>query len=491
MLVAAACGGDGAGGAGAATADAGARPADRADGGAAGTRAADAGPGGDAGPGATGADDESILRAPGYVRIESVADELAKFNETIAECATRTPTDPDATVYYVAMHEPGADNDACDGRAPTDEGGGRCPFRDFDSQRTRQLLVGVKNTRLEIRAGHYRLIPSLPFRTPTADDPFVARGILVNATGASDAERVVLAAYEGEDVILDGEGHIRETVTVNGSYTLVEGLTIVNGGGYSVELRGGDHHRVRCNQIGWSGSDALKGDGGASDTEILSNEFSDWSSQAIDNTDVHRWRIEGNVFHHPRLDDANATGAKLGTSDVLYTKNVFHHTRGLALGGTSSEHEATFEATRLVARDNLFHDIVGVVAKLYSCIDCEFVDNDVRSADGGVYFEDAASAGPSGCPGGCGASRGGRVANNRIRNLDGGGSADQANTFLWLFSTEAEGFSAAVNLYCVPEGATARFGYDAPLDFAAWQTATGTDADSRVRVDTDPACQGW
>lgn len=459
----------------------------------AGTRAADgaASGGGDASDPPDTTDGESLLRAPGYVPIASVADELAKFGETIDACATRTPPTPGASVYYVAINEPGADNDACDGLAPTDEGGGRCPFRDFDSTRVRQLLVGVKNTRVEIRAGHYRLVPSRPFRVPTADDPFVADGIHVESGGTRDAERVVLAAHAGEDVILDGEGHIREAVSVSGRYTLVEGLTIVNGGGYSLELRGGDHHRVRCNQIGWSGSDALKGDGGASDSEILFNEFSDWSSQAIDNTEVHRWRIEGNVFHHPRLSDANATGAKFGCTDVLYTGNVFHHTRGLSMGGTSSAHEGAVEAMRIVARGNLFHDVVGVVAKLYSCVDCEFVDNDVRDTGAGVYFEDAASAGPSGCPGGCGPSRGGRVAMNRFKRLDGGGSEGDANTFIWLSPTEADGFRAQANVYCVPAGAQARFGFGEPVDFAAWQAATGTDADSVVHDDTDAACQGW
>lgn len=482
VLAASACGDDSATRVGPvpATTDAGDRPGDGA-----------ASGGGDAAGPPDATDGDGLLRAPGYVRIASVAHELAKFNETIDACATRTPPSPGATVYYVAMHEPGADNDACDGLAPSDEGAGRCPFRDFDSPRVRQLLVGVTNTRLEIRAGHYGLVPSRPFRTPTMDDPFVAQGIHIEANGTSDAERVVLTSYAREDVILDGEGHIRETVVLAGRYTLLEGLTIVNGGGYSVEVRGGDHHRVRCNQIGWSGSDALKGDGGAADSEVLSNEFSDWSSQAIDNTDVHGWRIEGNVFHHPRLEDANATGAKFGCTDVLYTGNVFHHTRGLSMGGTSSEHEDAFEAMRIIARGNVFHDIVGVVAKLYSCVDCEFVENDVRDTGGGVYFQGGDEAGASGCPGGCAPSRGGHVAKNRFKRLDGGGSAADANTFVWLSATETDGFTAAENVYCVPPGADARFGYGDPVDFAGWQAATGADADSSVLVDSDAACQGW
>lgn len=484
MLAASSCGDDSANG------DAGGpAPGTTAVGG----RSADAAAsGGDASSAGDAGDGQGLVRAPGYVPIASVADELAKFGETIDACATRTQANPGATVYYVAIDEPGADNDACDGLAPSDEGGGRCPFRDFESPRMRELLVGVKNTRLEIRAGHYGLVPSQPFRTPTEEDPFVASGIHIEASGTSDAERVVLTNYAGEDVVLDGEGHIRETVVLSGRYTLLEGLTVVNGGGYSVEVRGGDHHRVRCNQIGWSGSDALKGDGGAADSEIVSNEFSDWSSQAIDNTDVHGWRIEGNVFHDPRLEDANATGAKYGCTDVLYTGNVFHHTRGLSMGGTSSEHDDAFEAMRIVARGNVFHDVVGVVAKLYSCIDCEFVENDVSDTDGGVYFQGGDEAGTSGCPGGCGPSRGGHVAKNRFKRLRGsGGGEGDANTFVWLSRSETDGFTAEANVYCVPPGGEAHFGVGEPMDFAGWQAATGTDADSAVHIDTDAACQGW
>ena len=164
------------------------------------------------------------------------------------------------------------------------------------------------------------------------------------------------------------------------------------------------------------------------------------------------------------------------------------------MGGTSSMHDRPVEARRIVVQDNLFHDVQGVVAKLYSCEDCEFLDNDVTDTEGGVYFEDQSNAGPSGCPGGCGPSTGGRVTGNRFRRIapfPGSASEGEANVFVFLATTEAAGFSAGGNTYCVAAGTPARFGYGDLLDFAGWQAALGTDLDSNVYVDTDAPCQGW
>lgn len=435
-----------------------------------------------------------VLRATGYEPLTSVEATLGMFSDGVASCATRTPPSVGATIYYVAANEPGADNGACDGRSPVDAGNGSCPFENFDAPHIRQLLVNTSNVRIEVRRGLYRLIPADAASESTDAMPFVADGLRVVGAGTSDEERVVLTNYAGETVLFDGEGHIRELVRLSGNYTLVEGLVLVNAGGYNVEVNGGSNHRVRCNRIGWTGSDATKGDGGATDSEFLENEFVDWGSQAIDLTEVRNIRIEGNVFHHPRLADSNATGAKFGATDVLITKNVFHHTRGLSMGGTSSAHDNPVEARRVVARDNEFHDVAGVVAKLYSCEDCEFIDNDVVDTEGGVYFEDQSNAGPSGCPGGCGPSSGGRVAGNRFRRIApfaGSASEEEANVFVFLATTEAEGFNASGNTYCVPAGTQARFGYGTILDFAGWQAALGTDLDSAVVVDSESPCQGW
>jgi hypothetical protein len=133
-----------------------------------------------------------------------------------------------------------------------------------------------------------------------------------------------------------------------------------------------------------------------------------------------------------------------------------------------------------------------VVAKLYSCVDCEFADNVVESAGAGLYLQDAAEAGASGCPGGCAPSRGARFTGNRMRGLDGGeAGASQANIFAAVMPTEIEGFSAGDNVYCVPAGAEARFQAGEALDFAGWQAATMTDTTSSVHAESDPECVGW
>ena len=70
-------------------------------------------------------------------------------------CAPELLATPGVTAtYYVAIGEPGADNALCDGLAPTDEGGGRCPFRDLDALVARGLTT-AKATRIELRAGTY------------------------------------------------------------------------------------------------------------------------------------------------------------------------------------------------------------------------------------------------------------------------------------------------------------------------------------------------
>jgi len=56
-------------------------------------------------------------------------------------CAPEVLAEPHiATTYYVAIDEPGADDDACDGRVATNEGDGRCPFKDLDAVRRRRDL---------------------------------------------------------------------------------------------------------------------------------------------------------------------------------------------------------------------------------------------------------------------------------------------------------------------------------------------------------------
>ena len=68
------------------------------------------------------------------------------------------PSAPSSTeTFYVATNEPGASNDACDGRSPVDAGGGRCPFKDFLSPHTFRLLRDRRGVTVLVRAGHYDL----------------------------------------------------------------------------------------------------------------------------------------------------------------------------------------------------------------------------------------------------------------------------------------------------------------------------------------------
>ncbi|HZO12034.1 MAG TPA: hypothetical protein VFB62_02210, partial [Polyangiaceae bacterium] len=154
-----------------------------------------------------------------------------------------------STTYYIAINQPGANNDSCDGLAPSDEGGGHCPFKDLDSERTRALLSGTRDVRVELREGTYII------------DGW--EGLSVAGAGNSEAERLVLSAYPGENVVLDvpapdGAGCteetapsdprcVRQVVRVSGQYTLVQGITVQNGLGYTFEVNGGAHHVVQCN----------------------------------------------------------------------------------------------------------------------------------------------------------------------------------------------------------------------------------------------------
>jgi len=431
-----------------------------------------------------------LLRAEGYVPLGSTRELLESFPEQLDACAARSSAEPEDSVYYVAVNEPGADNQACDGRAPSDEGDGHCPFRDFLDPRVRELLVGVKSVRVEVREGLYRFIPAAAVAGVTEEMPFAAEGLRLEGAGTSAKERVSLVAYPGERVVFDGEGHVRELIRLNGRFTRVEGLTLVNAGGYNLEVNGGSEHEVRCNQIGWSGSDSLKGDGNAGTTRIADNEFVDYSSQAIDMTEIHGWVVDGNVMHHPRLADANATGNKLGCSGVRIVGNRIHHSRGLSMGGTSSAHDYPQEATDIVAERNHFEAIAGPVAKLYSCVSCGFIDNVIVDAEAGLMWEDQERAGPSGCPGGCAPSRDTRVEGNRFRDVNATeGEGAMPNLFMMMLPSEAVGLRAASNLYCtLPEG-PARFWLNDFLDLAGWQAATGTDADSRVVPSSDADCE--
>src|SRR5262245_31863454 len=218
-----------------------------------------------------------------------------------------------ATTYYVAIGEPGADNTACDGLAPTDEGAGHCPFRDFSSPSTRSLLADVSGVGVVVRAGTYII---------SGWD-----GMRIAGTGSSESERIVLTSYPGETVVFDVPSPdgalcntadpmtdpdcVRQVLRIAGQYTWVQGLRVQNGRGYDTEVKGGAHHVLRCMNWGYTAefamrSDQLKIDGGATDVLVQHSEFSGWRSQAIDMTQVFDVIAEENDFHDPYDADGGA-----------------------------------------------------------------------------------------------------------------------------------------------------------------------------------------
>lgn len=429
------------------------------------------------------------------------------------DASTDDPCSPDAlrdprasTTYYVAIDEPGASNDGCDGLAPRDEGSGHCPFRDFSSARTRSLLDGVADTRVDVRAGTYVISGW--------------EGLRITGTGTSEAERVVLSAYPGEQPVLDvgapdGQGCtdaatamadpkcVREVLRISGQYTLVQGITVQNGLAYHAEITGSGHHRFECNTLHETvvfpqRSDLVKIDAGARDVQVRHNDFSRFRSQAIDMTGVQDVLIEDNEFHDPIDDDAGATGTKLGSRGIIVRNNRVHDMgaskmmHAFSFGGTGTlgfDHDHTAYELQLVG--NQVWNIAGIMVQLVSCENCTIEDNRLWNAGAGILLS-AAATGSDQCgagASGCGPSSGTRIRGNRMRALDGGGDAKQANVFVFAEPGESSGLDASDNLYCAPSADDARFGSGGTLvDFAAWQAATGTDGASATAAQSDPRC---
>src|SRR3989344_9337632 len=158
-------------------------------------------------------------------------------------CAESLITPNTDAIYYVAVNEPGADNEQCDGLAPTNEGGNHCPFKDFTSSRVREKLFltsegnfGTKSVTVKVRKGTYFIHPLKLF----PKEP--VQPLLINANGQSEAESVVLMNYNGEQAILGGTcpasfkecaaprdpGRILTLLEIYGSYVIVQGLTFDN-----------------------------------------------------------------------------------------------------------------------------------------------------------------------------------------------------------------------------------------------------------------------
>jgi hypothetical protein len=376
--------------------------------------------------------------------------------------------------YYVAINEPGADNERCDGSSPVNSGNGRCPFKDFTSARTFALLRNVAGVRVEVRAGVYT---------------FVNEGLSITGTGNDESGRVVLTAYQNEPVVFDGRNVLREVIRLSGRFTTLERVTVRNAGGYNVQVGGGSDHVIQCTRfLANFASDSLKGLDGASHALVRNNDFSGWDSQAIDLTNVRDWTIDNNDFHDPKDATGNAVGAKFGARDISIVGNRFRNTRGIAFGGTSSAHADDYEAYNLSAQRNVFENVAGGIVRFYSCSNCVFTDNTAKNVGGGFVLGGEQLDGPSGCAGGCRPTRGATIARNRLTDLRGSPS----NTFWGVYRQEIVGLSAGGNLYCTPANQDARFRVDGvDLNFADWIRTVATDSSSAIARSDTGTCTSW
>lgn len=421
-----------------------------------------------------------------------------------AACSAATLNEPTASsTYYVAGQEPGADDDACDGLAPSDEGNGRCPFRTLNGARVRSLLVGSSGVRVELRSGTYVIAGW--------------DGLSINGVGTSEADRTVLTSRPGETAVLDigapdGTGCtattvqtnpdcVRQVLRITGAYVTVQGLTIQNGLAYDLEVQG-DHHLVRCNTFRYTAdfaqrSDSLKVSGQTSNIDIRNNVFTQWHSQAIDITQASSVLVESNEFYEPHDADGGATGTKFGARDVTIRNNDVHdfgtdpRAHVFALGGTGTPHPDDFEAFGVHVIGNRVRNVPGILAQVVSCQACSIEDNRVSDAAAGILLS-ASGTGLADCStaaSGCRPSEGTRITGNALRGLDGAGDPASANVFVFVEPGEDTGLFAGTNAYCAPSPDAHRFGLNQSLlTFTEWVTATGTDQTSSPVVDTDSRC---
>jgi hypothetical protein len=418
-------------------------------------------------------------------------------------------TGPDtSTTYYVAIGVAGADNASCDGLTPTDEGGGHCPFRDFSSPRTASLLDGVVGVKVVVREGTY-LISGWD-------------GLRVTGAGSSEADRVVLTSYPGENVVFDtpspdgalctgadptsNPNCVRQVVRMSGSYTWVQGIRVQNGLAYDAEVTGGAHHVIRCMKFGYTAefaqrSDQVKLDGHADDIHIYESTFTAWHSQGVDMTQVTNVVVEDNEFFAPHDADSGATGDKFGARGVVIRNNRVHdlgsdvHAHVFSLGGTGSPHPDSYEAEDIHVIGNHVSKVAGILAQVVSCKGCSVEDNDLSNAGAGILVSAAAVGSPecSASANGCLPSERTRITGNRMRGLNGGGDPAQANVFVAVDAGADTGIEAGDNLYCSPSAGDARFvwGASAGVGLAEWQALCGTDATSRAMASGDPECSAF
>lgn len=410
-----------------------------------------------------------------------------------------------ATNYYVAAEEPGADDQACDGLAPTDEGNGRCPFRSLDAVDARGLLRDSRGVRVSLRTGTY-IISGW-------------QGFTVLGAGTNESESSILSNYEGEEAVLDVPSPdgvncdvenvetdpdcVRQLIVMSGRYSVVQGLIIRNGLAHHLEIRGGLDQLLRCNQIAETvsfgmRSDLVKLSGGATRVNIRNNRLSKFWSQVLDVTGVQDVVIEDNEIFDALDPKGGAFGTKYGSRRITVRNNRIHDVcpNGdgvvFSLGGTGSDHPDDAQAYEVEVSNNVVYDSPCKLAQFVACQNCRFDDNDVTNVGAGLLLT-ADSTGLPQCTTsttGCLASQGSTIRRNRMRGLHGGGNPEAADFFIFADPGESSGLALEDNLYCTSEGGAAKFAHEGELlDFSGWMNATGSDNGSMVRPASDAACQ--
>ena len=413
------------------------------------------------------------------------------------------PVDNPARVtYYVAANQPGADNDLCDGRAPTDEGGGRCPFRDFSSMRVRDVLfrtaggtVGVRAVTVLVRDGVYPIeaLEAFPGEPPIP--------LWIHGTSERPEDAVVLAAYPGERPILDGAcdepvmecqspedpGRNAFLINVWEKGARIRGLTLRGAHKWNITIDASEVCVEDNELIGPHGSDSdsIKSfEGSGPQVVIRRNDFHDFAEQFIDATASHGWLIEDNDFH----DGTKAVGFKFEAEGGVVRRNRFHDlaAEAVSLGGGASAHDADWEARDLVAEGNTFSDLAGHAIQVVFCRDCTIRGNLIERSNLGILTPQ----GDSGCAGGCAPSSGLVIEGNVMRDMTGGSGGAPPDTFVAIDPAKCSDFTAGGNSYCLAAGHTETFWHGGSdfLRFADWVARTGTDATSHLVDRADARC---
>ncbi|WP_374354423.1 right-handed parallel beta-helix repeat-containing protein [Chitinimonas sp.] len=119
------------------------------------------------------------------------------------------------------------------------------------------------------------------------------------------------------------------------------------------------------------------------DLWVLDNGVRQTSRHGIDNVGVHRAAFCRNVISH--TGGGQGIEAKGGATDILFDSNTFYRVRRVELGGENTDASYYFsadglwnyEASRLIARNNLIIDAREAALEFSGCSDCTAINNSI------------------------------------------------------------------------------------------------------------------